>query len=137
MTIPTLFSYLPFEEAVALCKYAAGSEVEEGPTVEPTPPPPPAPAAEKPSILKTLGAHAAGFGLGTAGGFAGAALANKGYQYANGGKNIPLPYLLAAAPVVGGGLGLAYTLAKAHEQEELRRALTNTNHGPGGRPPRG
>lgn len=139
MSIPTLFSYLPFEVAVSICKLA-GNEAEEGPAVDPMPAPSPKPpeAQKKPSILGTLAGHAAGMGVGTLVGYGAGELADRAYRFANPGQGgIPSSYHVAVGPVVGAGLGLAYTLAKAHEQEELRRALTNADHGPPGGATRG
>lgn len=102
MNAPTLFSYLPREVAETLCKLAED-------------------AGTKPSALKPILAGAAGIGLGTLAGAGAAHLSNKLYKHYSG-KDIPVPHLLAAAPVLGAGLGLAYNLAHAHQIEAMRKA---------------
>jgi hypothetical protein len=84
-------------------------------------------AAKKPHPLAPLLGGAAAFGLGTLAGGGAGMLADKAYKHYTG-KRIPLPYLAAAAPVIGGGLGLAYNLAQAHQMEQMRRAAEDPDH---------
>ncbi len=115
MNLPTLFSYLPEADAVALCKMAEASSL------------PPTPTRDS---IKPMLAGALGLGAGTLAGVATAHLANKAYK-AFSGKNIPMhPYVGAVVPVLGAGLGLAYNLAQAHQMEAMRNALENAKHKP-------
>lgn len=116
MSTPTLFAYLPKEEAAALCKYAEGEK-------------------KKPSKLAPVLKAVAGMGLGTLAGAGAGHYGNELYKHFSGGKNIPAPYLMAAAPIIGGGLGLAYNLAQAHQIEEMRRASEGSDDQPSGRIP--
>lgn len=116
MNAPTLFSYLSPENAASICKLAEA---------EPQ---------KKPSALKPILAGVLGMGAGTLAGAGSAHLANKAYKHFKG-QNIPLPYLAAAAPIIGGALGLAYNLAQAHQIEELRRAAEHPDHKSDGRVP--
>jgi hypothetical protein len=118
MNAPTLFSYLPKEAAEALCKYA---EEEQKP--------------KRPSRLMPILKGVAGMGLGTLAGAGAGHYGNEVYKHFSGGKNIPSSYLMAAAPIIGGGLGLAYNLAQAHQLEEMRRASEGSDDKPGGRVP--
>ena len=111
MSLPNLFSYLSPHEAAALCKLA-----EEQ-----------APAAGKVRALKPILAGVAGMGLGTLAGAGAGHYANEIYKHYKG-QNIPAKALVAAAPIVGGGLGLAYHLAQAHQMEEMRRAAEGSSH---------
>jgi hypothetical protein len=108
---PTLFSYLPEEAAVQLCKMA-----EEAPKKRPNP-------------LGPIAAGALGMGVGTLAGFGGAHAVNAIYKHTSG-KSIPIPYLTAAAPIIGGGLGLAYNLAQAHQIEAMRHAAESPDDKP-------
>ena len=108
MRTPTLFSYLPREAAMALCKLAEGEQ-------------------KKPHPLSPILAGVLGMGAGTLAGAGAAHLTNEAYKHFKG-KDIPVPYLAAAAPIIGGGLGLAYNLAQAHQMEQLRRAAENPDH---------
>jgi hypothetical protein len=114
MSTPTLFDYLPREAAEMLCKLAEGKE--------------------PPSAMKSMARAAAGMGVGTLAGIGLAHGIDKTYQHF-AGRRIPAEYLFAAAPVIGGGLGLAYNLAQAHQLEEMKRALEATHDGPAGRVP--
>jgi len=111
MRAPTLFSYLSEEEGSALCKLA-----EED-----------SPAKRKMRAMGPLLAGVAGMGTGTLAGFGAVQLANKAYKHF-AGKNIPAAVLLAGAPIVGGGLGLAYNLAQAHQMEAMRRELEGADN---------
>lgn len=113
MNTPTLLSYLSLEEVVSICKLAEA---------------PPAPE-QKPHPIKPILAGALGMGAGTLAGFGGAHLANKAYKHFSG-KDIPNPYLMAAVPILGGGLGMAYNLAQAHQMEQMRRAAQGPNNKP-------
>lgn len=110
MNAPTLFSYLPREEAVALCKLAEGEK--------------------KPHPLKPILAGMLGMGAGTLAGAGAAHLANEGYKKFGPAGNTGIPHsaLMYAAPIIGGGLGLAYNLAQAHQMEQLRRASEDPDH---------
>ena len=107
MRAPTLFSYLPAEAAASLCKLA---EEEK----------------KKPHALWSALKAPVGLGLGTAGGLAASYGGSKLYKHVTG-KKVPLG-VLAAAPVLGAGLGLAYHLAQAHQMEEFRRAAEGPHH---------
>ena len=115
MSTPSLFSYLPREVAEALCKTASE-------------------AKKKTRSLGPIAAGILGMGAGTLAGAGLAHLGNKAVKHYTG-KNIPVPYLAVAAPVLGAGLGLAYNLAQAHQLEEMRRALEAPDHGPKRRVP--
>lgn len=78
-----------------------------------------------------LGGTAA-FGVGTLAGAGAAHLGNKLYGKLTGKQNIPSGYLSAAAPIIGGGLGLAYNLAQAHQLEVMRRAIETPDNKPDG-----
>lgn len=108
MSLPSLFSYLPREVAEALCKTASE-------------------AKKKTRVLGPIAAGVLGMGAGTLAGAGAAHLGNKAYKHFTG-KNIPLPYLATAVPVLGAGFGLAYNLAQAHQLEEMRRALESPDH---------
>jgi hypothetical protein len=112
MKPPTLFSYLSPEEGAAICKLAE----------------------KKPSRIagaaKAVGVPLVGFAGGTVAGFAGGQLADTISQKLMGSP-IPPTYLKAVAPSLGGALGLAFGLYKAHEMEDLRRALEGHPNKPG------
>lgn len=110
----TLFSYLPAEDAVAICKLAELSEPEK----------------QKRSIRPMVNA-AVGFGAGTLAGYGGGKLLDAASRHFTG-KEIPAKYLAPATAVLGGGLGLAYNMAQAHYMEELKRALENSDNQPAG-----
>lgn len=110
MNTPSLFSYLPRAAAEALCKTASEAQ-------------------KKTRTLGPVLAGVLGMGAGTLAGAGAAHFSNKAYKHFTG-KNIPIPYLAAAAPVLGAGFGLAYNLAQAHQIEEMRRALEDPNDGP-------
>ncbi len=106
MRTPTLFEYLPFEAAVAITKLA-----EAKPIVSP-----------KTHMVKTVAQGLAGLGVGTFAGYGLGEVMNRVYKGVEG-KNIPHGALLPAASVLGGAMGLAYSLYKAKEQQELARAF--------------
>jgi len=112
MRAPSLFSYLSREEGEAICKLA-----------EP----------KKPSralgALKAVGLPLLGFGGGAVAGFAGGQLADTISQKLLG-RPIPQSYLDSLTPALGAGLGLTYSLYKAHEMEDLRRALEGHSNKP-------
>jgi hypothetical protein len=116
MTTPSLFSYLPAGDAAALCKLAEG-EVKK-----------------HVRAAGSLLAAPLGMGVGTLAGFGAGQLANKAYKHVTGG-DIPHALTLAALPVLGGGLGLAYNLAQARQVEAMRDALESSDNKPGGRVP--
>lgn len=116
MRTPSIFDYLPRAAAEMICKTAM---------------------SEAQRMTRGLGPIAGGalaIGAGTLAGAGAAHLGNQAYKHFSG-KNIPIPYLAAAAPVLGAGLGLAYNLAQAHQLEEMRRALEAPNHKPAGSVP--
>lgn len=123
MNVPPLSSYLRPEVVEALYKAASAEGVRAH--VEEDPPKP-----VRSSLPNTLLAHGAGVGLGTLAGFGTSHLLNKAYQSAHEGKSIPNKYLGVALPVAMGGIGLAYSLARAHEAEEIRRARETAQHQP-------
>lgn len=101
MSLPTIFDYLPSEDALAIVKLAK----EENTSVI------------KPVLLGlgTLGGGiATGYGLGR--------LANKVYEKTQG-RPIPPQLLGAAGGLIGAGFSLAYARYKAEEREEMRRAI--------------
>lgn len=100
--LPCLISYLSPVVVAGLCK-AAEAKKEE-----------PKPDWAKRSRI--VGAGLLGVGLGTASGY----LAGK---LVNHIQPISSPHLQIAAPLLGGAAGLAYSLYKAREMEELKRAV--------------
>lgn len=73
------------------------------------------------AVLKSIGAGALGLGVGTLAGYAG----TKGIDALlrrNNGKGIPPGVLRWAAPIAVGGLGMATSSWRAHQQEMMRRA---------------
>jgi hypothetical protein len=104
----TLFDYLPKEVAATLCKLAEGER--------------------KPSNMLR---EAVGMGIGTLAGGGAAHYGNELYKHVTGNKGgMPIPHLMIAGPVIGAGLGLAYNMSKAHELEEIKRAVESGNHKP-------
>jgi hypothetical protein len=71
--------------------------------------------------LSTVGKGLLGFGAGTVGGFALGALGDAVYEKTTGQK-LPAHLLVPAASLLGAGMGMAYSLYKTKELEELRRA---------------
>lgn len=69
----------------------------------------------------TVGKGLVGFGAGTVGGFALGHLADAVFEKTTGQK-VPSKLLVPAASLLGAGMGLAYSLYKSKESEELRRA---------------
>jgi hypothetical protein len=116
MSTPTLFAYLPRKEAEALCKMAEGE------------------AKKNLRAAGTLLAAPVGMGVGTLAGFGAGQLANKAYRHVTG-SDIPPALTLAALPMLGGGLGLAYNMAQARQVEAMRNALEGSDNKPGGRLP--
>lgn len=115
MSPPSLFSYLSPEEGAAICKLA-----EE----------------KKPSrvlgALKAVGVPLLGFSGGTVAGL-GTGLAADRISQKLLGSPIPESYLKVVAPSIGGALGLAFGLYKAHEMEDVRRAIEGHPNKPGPR----
>jgi len=105
MRAPTLFSYLSLEQGEAICKLAEPKK--------------PSRALE---VAKAIGIPLAGYGIGGVTGFAAGQLADTISQKLLG-RPIPQPYLDAIAPAFGAGLSLTYSMYKAHEREDLRRAF--------------
>jgi len=118
MNFPSIFEYLP-EQARYLCKVAGEPEPKSSTT----------------SALKTIGTGLLGFGTGSLAGAGGALLLDKWHEAATG-KKIPLSTIHAAAPIIGGAAGLTYSIYKAREIEELRRAIENKSNQSQGRIPR-
>jgi hypothetical protein len=107
-----LSDYLPAEDAVALYKFAEDTEDKKR--------------------IKTVLKGALGMGVGTLAGRGAAHYADQLYRH-YAGKPIPSKALLAAVPVLGGGLGLAYNLAHTAQQKELDRAGNQGTDNSGGR----
>ena len=116
MSLPSFFDYLPRRHAEILCKMAEG---EQGSFKN-----------DAGQILSGV----VGFGAGTAAGLGASALADKAYQHFTG-QRIPQALALGAVPAVGGALGLAYNLARAHQLREMQRAAEGTEHAAVGRNP--
>jgi hypothetical protein len=76
-------------------------------------------------IAKALGAGVLGLGAGAAAGRGGYEL----LRHATKDKMPPGPWH-AIAPALGAAGGLAYSLAKERELQELRRAVAGTNNNP-------
>jgi len=106
-----LFSYLPLEQAVALCKLA-GAE------------------GEKPSriggIARSVGIPLLGMGAGTVAGYGLGRAADQMHERATG-KKIPVGHLAKVAPLLGAGMGLAYSMYKAREAEDVNRVLNDAD----------
>lgn len=102
-----LFSYLPLEQAVALCKLAEQKE-------------------EKPSriggVVRAVGVPLLGMGAGTVAGYGLGRAADQLHQHATGQK-IPVKHLAKVAPLLGAGMGLAYSMYKSREAEDVNRVL--------------
>ena len=113
MSLPTLFSYLPREDAEAICKLATGDSD----------------ADKKTRAMGPVLAGVLGTGVGTMAGVGLGHLGNKAIR-ALTGKNIPPAVLYGAIPLLGAGAGLAYNLAQAHQVEEMKRAVENSKHRP-------
>ncbi len=118
MKLPLITEYLSPAEVQGICKLASE---------EPAPAaPPPLHEDGKPDWgrrAKIVGAGLLGMGAGTAAGFGGMHLANKAF----GPSGIPHSALNVAVPVLGGAAGLAYSLYKAKEMEEIKRAVKPRN----------
>lgn len=112
MSTPTLFGYLPQDVAVTLCKLANREK-----TI---------------GMAKAMGTGAAGMAVGTAAGVGVGELVGRLYQHAYD-KPLPSSALQRVVPVLGAGLGLAYSLYKAHELEEMKRVLESTDDKRSGR----
>lgn len=107
MNTPSIFAYLP-KHASAIWKLADAEEQYPKNPVR--------------HGALTVGAGLAGMGLGTLAGYGGSELLSKAFKGLTG-KKIPTAALHVPASIAGAGLGLAYQLYKAKEQEELHRAV--------------
>ena len=105
MSAPTLFSYLPRDAAETLCKLAEGKKPNRAV-----------------AAAKAIGIPLAGWAGGTVAGFGAGLLADTISQKLMG-HPIPDSYLRAIVPAAASLAGLSYGLYKAHEMENLRRAL--------------
>lgn len=85
-------------------------------------------------IAKTVGSGLAGMGLGYLTGAGAAHVADKAFTKFQG-RPIPSSAAMSALPALGAAGGLAYSLYKAQEMEEIRRALEDSNHQSAGRVP--
>jgi hypothetical protein len=113
---PTLYELLPDEAADRLYKFAAEEAKPEG---------------KAKRIAKTVGSGLAGIGLGTFAGGLAFEGGRRGYEKLTG-KSIPKGPLMTVLPALGAGAGLAYSIYKAQEQEEIRRALESQDNKPSG-----
>mgnify|MGYP001201137549 CR=1 FL=1 len=109
MSLPSIFDYLPAAQACRLVRQDNEKTAGAG------------------KALKVVGKGVLGFGVGTAAGYGLAELGNKVFQ-ASTGKSLPSNLLVPAAGLVGAGLGLAYSMYKSKEQEELHDALKTHKH---------
>lgn len=112
MKSPLITEYLSAAEVQGICKLAAAE-----------PPAPPQGDPDWKRRAKIVGAGLLGMSAGTAMGFGGMELANRLHMRANGGHGIPHSTLGIAIPALGGAAGLAYSLYKAKEMEEIKRAV--------------
>lgn len=71
---------------------------------------------------KAIGGGLLASGVGTLAGFGAASVADMVSKKITG-HEIPLQNLMAIAPVVGAASGIAYSLYKSREAEEIRRAI--------------
>jgi hypothetical protein len=108
MKMPMLTEYLSPQEVQGICKIASA---------------PPQGEPDWKQRAKIVGAGLLGMSAGTALGFGGMELANRLHMKAHGGKGIPSSALNIAVPALGGAAGLAYSLYKAKEMEEIKRAV--------------
>ena len=118
MSLPSMFDLLGEELASALLKTAEEKE----------------PESKTKRVVKTVGSGLAGMGLGYLTGAGALHVADKLHNKLYG-SGIPSNALMPAVPALGALSGLAYTLYKAQEQEEIRRALEGTHDQPAGRVP--
>lgn len=98
MSTPSLRAYMSPEHVAALCKLAEG---------------------EHHGALKPMLAGMGGMAVGSLAGVGASHLANEAYKHFKG-TPIPKKYILTAAPIIGGALGLAYNMAQAHQREAMR-----------------
>lgn len=85
------------------------------------------------NVLKHVGSGMLGFGLGTAAG------KGAGHLLGKLDRSGPVPggnIVRYVGPAAGAGLGLAYSLWKQKEQEEINRALQGSNNSAESRVPR-
>lgn len=104
--MPSIFDYLSREEVAGLAKLAEKEHIKH-------------PIRHG---LATVGKGLLGFGAGSAGGYAIGHLANAVFEKTTG-KELTPQLLVPAASLVGAGLGMAYSLYKSKENEELQRAF--------------
>jgi len=105
MSLPSLFDYLSEADALTIMKLAEGEKKPRDPSI--------------------LGAFVKGslmMGAATAASFGTLQLAKKVYEKTQG-KPIPTKFLVPAAALLGAGMGFAYPTYKAHELEEIHRAI--------------
>jgi hypothetical protein len=116
MTLPFIGHYLP-DHAGSLLKFASetAKEKKKSPTAR---------------MLGVIGAGALGTGVGSVAGYGAGELMNRLSMKV---RNQPISTgsLQNIAPLVGGAAGLAYSVYKTREMEELRRALEDQNNGSG------
>lgn len=113
MSIPSIFNYLPADQARRLIRQDNEKTAGVG------------------KGLKVVAKGLAGFGAGTAAGIGLAALGNKVYHAATG-EQIPADLLIPAAGLLGAGMGVAYSMYKSTELEELQNALKDRRKSAGG-----
>lgn len=106
-----LFAYLPLDHAVSICKLA-----EEG-----QPPP-----SRIKGIARAVGVPLLGLGAGTVAGYGLGRAADQLHERATG-KKIPVGHLAKVAPLLGAGMGLAYSMYKAREAEDVNRVLNDAD----------
>jgi hypothetical protein len=103
--MPSIFQYMTQEQLTGLMKVA-----EPKPITHPVR-----------HAIGTVGKGLIGFGVGTAGGYALGHLANAVFEKSTG-KELPPNLLVPAASLLGAGMGMAYSLYKSKELEELQNA---------------
>ena len=104
MSLPSVFDYLTREEVAGLAKVA-------DPITHPLR-----------HALGTVAKGALGFGAGTLAGYGLGTLIGKTYRVSTG-KELPQEFMAPAGALLGAGMGMAYSLYKSRELEELQRAL--------------
>lgn len=99
MSLPSLYEYMPLPAAMTLVKSAGAGKA-----------------------IGTAVKGLAAFGLGSAAGAGTGLLVDKAYQAATGEK-LPTSLLVPASTLLGAGMGLAYSMYKSKELEEMQSAL--------------
>lgn len=105
MSLPSILDYLPRETALRLVKTA---ETEKTAAVG--------------KAIKVVAKSLTGFGVGTAAGLGTGMIVDHVY-HATTGERLPKELLLPAASILGAGMGLAYSMYKSKELEELQSAI--------------